>query len=111
MMDIAVQRKVFGRQVDSFITDIAVPDFENGLNHPFPAVFIRAPQIVDYSETVRVLARLPDGRPVAVRQNNLLAASFHPELTSDIRFHRYFLKMARDDANHASVKRFYTPWD
>ncbi len=88
-MDMAVRRNAFGRQVDSFEADLHVPVLGEPL---FRAVFIRAPIIEDVGPDVEVLARLPDGVPVAARQGHLLATAFHPELTSDDRFHRYFLE-------------------
>jgi 5'-phosphate synthase pdxT subunit len=97
VMDIQVARNAFGRQVDSFEIDLDVPVLktvsENG--KPFHAIFIRAPLIESVSESAEVLASLPDGRIVAVRDGNLLATAFHPELTSDDRFHRYFLEMSK----------------
>ena len=90
LMDIKVRRNAFGRQVDSFETELEIHDIGE---EPYPAVFIRAPFIEEYDEDVEVLARLPDGTVVAVRQGNLLATAFHPELTEDLRFHRYFLDM------------------
>ena len=87
-MDITVRRNAFGRQVDSFETLLPVPVL-GGL--PFPGVFIRAPIIVDVEPSVEILARLSDGTPVAAQQGNLLVSAFHPELTSDTRFHAYFL--------------------
>ena len=90
IMDIGVQRNAFGRQVDSFEQDLSILGFDET---PFHAVFIRAPVIVRLGEDVDVLASLPDGRPVAVQQRNLLATAFHPELTSDLRFHRHFLDL------------------
>ena len=92
LMDIRVRRNAFGRQVDSFETDLEVPVLGG---EPFPAVFIRAPLIERVGEGVEVLARLEDGTVVAVRQGNLLATSFHPELTEDERFHRYFVETGR----------------
>ncbi|HID90130.1 MAG TPA: pyridoxal 5'-phosphate synthase glutaminase subunit PdxT [Anaerolineae bacterium] len=92
LMDVTVRRNAFGRQVDSFETDLEVPVLGGG---PFPAVFIRAPLIERVGEGVEVLARLEDGTVVAVRQGNLLATSFHPELTEDERFHRYFVETGR----------------
>ena len=62
---------------------------------PFHAVFIRAPLIAEVHSPAEVLSRLPDGRIVAARQGRLLATSFHPELTDDDRFHRYFVEMAK----------------
>ena len=90
LLDIQVERNGFGRQVDSFEVDLPVRHLGA---EALPAVFIRAPLIVQVGPEVEVLAALPDGRPVAVRQKNLLATSFHPELTTDTRFHRYFLDM------------------
>lgn len=88
LMDIGVYRNAFGRQIDSFEQSLKVSEFDS---YPFHAIFIRAPVIVRVGEGVKVLASLPDGRPVAVRQGKLLATSFHPELSGDTRFHRYFL--------------------
>jgi 5'-phosphate synthase pdxT subunit len=90
LMDIAVVRNVFGRQVDSFTTELEFADLGDV---PFPAVFIRAPIIERVGKNVKVLVQLPDGRIVAARQNNFLVTSFHPELTGDNRFHKYFLQM------------------
>lgn len=87
-MDIAVRRNAFGRQVDSFEADLPVPVLGDP---PFHAVFIRAPIIQEIGARVEVLARLPDGTAVAARQGRLLASAFHPELTPDTRFHRYFI--------------------
>lgn len=93
LMDITVRRNAFGRQVDSFETDIRV----KGLgDKPFHAVFIRAPLIEQVAARVDVLARLEDGTIVAARQGNILACSFHPELTSDSRVHQYFLDLATE---------------
>lgn len=89
LMDIVVRRNAFGRQVDSFVEDIDVPALGSG--GPFPAVFIRAPRIERVGPGVEVLARLPEGAIVAARQGRLLVTAFHPELTRDDRFHRYFL--------------------
>ena len=88
-MDIGVRRNAFGRQVDSFEADLQVAVLGDPL---YRAVFIRAPIIEDVGPAVEVLARLPDGTPVAARQGRLLATAFHPELTSDSRFHRFFLE-------------------
>jgi 5'-phosphate synthase pdxT subunit len=87
-MDIVVRRHAFGRQVDSFETDLEVP----ALGQPrYRAVFIRAPLIERIGPSVETVARLDDGRIVAAQQGNLLVTSFHPELTADDRFHRYFI--------------------
>ncbi len=90
LMDITVERNAFGRQVDSFEADLAVSVLGE---RPFHAVFIRAPRIVRVGPGVDVLATLADGTVVAVRQGNLLATSFHPELTGDRRFHEFFLSL------------------
>jgi len=113
LMDIRVERNAFGRQVDSFETELEVPALArmegreapqpppgNGHNgaapqpRPFHGVFIRAPLIEQVGPGVEVLSRLADGRIVAARQGHLLATSFHPELTNDDRFHRLFLSLA-----------------
>ncbi len=88
-MDITIRRNAFGSQIDSFEIDLPV----KGMSEPFHAVFIRAPVIEAAGPGVEVLARLPDGRMVAARQDHLLATSFHPELTDDLRFHRLFLAL------------------
>lgn len=88
-MDIGVRRNAFGRQVDSFEADLSVPVLGDS---PFHAVFIRAPIIQEIGARVEVIARLPDGTAVAARQGHLLATAFHPELTPDTRFHRYFIE-------------------
>ena len=87
-MDIEVRRNAFGRQVDSFESALDIPVLGQP---PYHAVSIRAPVIESVGDGVEILARLPDGAPVAARQNNLVAAAFHPELTPDLRFHKYFL--------------------
>jgi 5'-phosphate synthase pdxT subunit len=95
VMDVQVKRNAFGRQVDSFEIDLDIPvlnAIENGQPHPFHAIFIRAPLMESVGNGVQVLAKLNDGTIVAARQNNLLATSFHPELTRDPRFHRYFIE-------------------
>ena len=87
VLDATVRRNAFGRQVDSFETDLSIPEI--GAD-PIPAVFIRAPVITRVGAGVTVLAEVK-GQAVAVRQNNILATSFHPELTPDTRMHSYFL--------------------
>ena len=96
LMDIVVERNAFGRQVDSFEADLDVPALEQVDRdlRPYHAVFIRAPLISSVQAPAQVLAQLPDGRIVAAQQDRLLATSFHPELTLDDRFHRYFLTLA-----------------
>ncbi|NMC53100.1 MAG: pyridoxal 5'-phosphate synthase glutaminase subunit PdxT [Chloroflexi bacterium] len=100
LMDITIQRNAFGRQVESFEAALSVPALRlfnsNGSNPPYHAVFIRAPLITEAGPGVEVCASLPDGRIVAARQGKLLATSFHPELTEDDRFHRWFLELAKD---------------
>ncbi len=97
IMDIRVSRNAFGRQVDSFEIDLDIPALAeiSESNPPFHAVFIRAPLIEKVFGDAIALAKLPTGEIVAARQNKWLATSFHPELTSDDRFHRYFLEMMR----------------
>jgi 5'-phosphate synthase pdxT subunit len=96
LMDIRVARNAFGSQVASFETPLDVPALEqvDPVARPYPAVFIRAPLIEEVSGEARVVACLGDGRIVAARQGRWLATAFHPELTNDDRFHRYFLAMA-----------------
>jgi len=95
LMDITVERNAFGRQVASFEVDLDVPALKTVSedDHPFHAIFIRAPLIDSVGEGVQVLARLEDGRIVAAQQGHWLATSFHPELTGDPRFHQYFLRL------------------
>ena len=95
LMDIEVSRNAFGRQVDSFEAELEIEDL-NG--PPFRAVFIRAPVVSRLGESVKVLATLQDGRPVAVRQGHLLATAFHPELTDDPRVHELFLRIIQEAA-------------
>ncbi len=92
VMDITVQRNAYGRQVDSFETTLA---FAGSERSSMRALFIRAPQITRVGPGVEILAALPDGNPVAVREGNILAVTFHPELTEDTNVHRYFLKMVK----------------
>ena len=98
-LDVTLRRNAYGRQLDSFEADIEVPALGS---LPFHAVFIRAPVVDAVGPGVEVLARLspqdtgvPEASIVAVRQGNLLATAFHPELTEDTRFHRYFLDMVQ----------------
>jgi 5'-phosphate synthase pdxT subunit len=93
IMDIVVARNAFGRQVDSFETGLLVDVLENGTFQPFPAVFIRAPSLVAVKGDARVIARLKDNTAVAAIQGKWLVTAFHPELTNDDRFHRFFLEL------------------
>lgn len=100
-IDMSVRRNAFGRQVDSFEAPLEVSSIGS---EPFPAVFIRAPWVERIGDGVEVLARLHHqnvddaaGRIVAVRQERLLATSFHPELTGDRRIHEYFLRIVRGE--------------
>ena len=90
LMDIHVQRNAFGRQRESFETELEFDKFD----HPLTAVFIRAPIINEVGHGVEVLSEMPEGI-VAARQGNLLVTSFHPELTDDLRVHQYFIEMCR----------------
>jgi 5'-phosphate synthase pdxT subunit len=96
-IDMTVRRNAFGRQVDSFEEDVAVEGLEGG---PVRAVFIRAPWVQDVGPAAQALGHVSTGpaagRIVAVRQGNLLATSFHPELTGDLRVHGYFCSMVKD---------------
>jgi 5'-phosphate synthase pdxT subunit len=94
LMDITVKRNAFGRQADSFEMDLQIPALGK---KPFPGVFIRAPKIEECSGDVEVLGRLADGTIVAARQRKLIVTAFHPELTEDLRFHRYFLDIVNGD--------------
>ena len=95
LMDIKVQRNAFGRQIDSFETDLDIPELKQatGTKEDYHAVFIRAPIIESVHGDAKILASVSDGRIVAAQQGHLLATSFHPELTSDTRFHEYFLTL------------------
>jgi len=92
LMDISVERNAFGRQLESFEADLEVSGMSGA---PYHAVFIRAPKITKTAKDVATLAALDDGTIVAARQGNLLATSFHPELTPDDRFHRLFLSFGK----------------
>jgi 5'-phosphate synthase pdxT subunit len=97
-MDMTVRRNAFGRQVDSFEADVPLAGVPG---EPFHAVFIRAPWVERVGPDVEVLGRVPagttpDGRIVAVRQGNLLATAFHPELAGDLRVHRLFVELVRE---------------
>jgi len=100
VMDIVVKRNAFGRQVDSFEVDLSVPQLDEvstqeERGRPFRAVFIRAPAIQSVGSRAQALASLPDGTIVAARQDHLLVTAFHPELSGDSRFHRYFQSLVQ----------------
>jgi pyridoxal 5'-phosphate synthase pdxT subunit len=95
VLDVRVRRNGYGRQLDSFEADLDVPAIGG---EPLHGVFIRAPIVDDVGSDVEVLARDPDGNPVAVRQGRVLATAFHPELTDDRRMHRLLLEMVNAEA-------------
>jgi len=90
LLDITVERNAYGRQLDSFEADLAIPSLGD---EPLHGVFIRAPVVSEVGPDVEVLARDPDGRPIAVRQGRVMATAFHPELTGDRRLHRLMLDL------------------
>ena len=104
LLDVTVERNAFGRQLDSFESDVAVPILGD---RPVHAVFIRAPVIESTGPDVDVLARLDDDRIVAVRQRNIIATAFHPELAGETRFHRLVATMAaeHDDPGEGAGRR------
>ena len=91
LMDIEVSRNAFGRQIDSFETDLNISGIDGP---PMHAIFIRAPLITKVGKEVEILAEVSEGKPVAVRQGKSLATSFHPELTEDSRMHSMFANIA-----------------
>jgi 5'-phosphate synthase pdxT subunit len=95
VLDMVVERNAFGRQVDSFEEDLDIKGIEGG---PFHGVFIRAPEVKEVGPSIEILCRVEDGRIVAVRNGHLLATSFHPELTDDLRLHRYFVEIVAKKA-------------
>jgi len=97
LMDITVARNAFGRQLDSFEADLDIGPLKQATKTtaPYHAIFIRAPIIESVSGKAKIFSTLPDGRIVAAQQGKLLATSFHPELTDDLRFHEYFLSLAK----------------
>ncbi len=92
LLDVTIERNAYGRQLDSHEADVAIPSLGD---EPVHGVFIRAPVVAEADEGVEVLARDDAGRPIAVRQGRVLATAFHPELTGDIRVHRYFVELVR----------------
>ena len=101
LMNIGVQRNAFGRQVDSFEQPLQIAPLSPD---PYNCIFIRAPVVLRIGPQVEVLARLDDGRPVAVQQDNLLATAFHPELTQDTRVHKYFVELAEGTSSLSSIR-------
>ncbi len=101
LMDMAVRRNAFGRQVDSFETDLIIEDIEG---EPVRAVFIRAPYVTNVWNDAKAISRLDSGEIVMVRQKNCLAAAFHPELTDDFRVHKYFIDMTIESLKIADKK-------
>lgn len=91
LMDIEVSRNAFGRQIDSFETDLDIQGMDGP---PMHAIFIRAPLVTQIGTDVEILAEVDDGKPVAVKQNRVIATSFHPELTEDSRMHSMFVDIA-----------------
>ena len=89
IMDIEVQRNAFGRQIDSFEQIIPL----QGIAEDFNCIFIRAPIVMETGPAVNIIAELDNGNPIAVQEGNLLATSFHPELSNDSRVHKYFLDL------------------
>jgi 5'-phosphate synthase pdxT subunit len=106
LLDVTVQRNAFGRQLDSFEGELAVPMLGDD---PVHGVFIRAPVIDRVGAAVEVMARLDDGRIVAVRERNIIATAFHPELAGETRFHRLVATMAaeHDDPGEGSGRRHH----
>lgn len=106
LLDVTVERNAFGRQLDSFEADLSVPVLGA---QPVHGVFIRAPIVDRTGPNVDVLARLDDGRVVAVRERNIIATAFHPELAGETRFHRLVATMAseHDDPGEGSGRRPY----
>jgi 5'-phosphate synthase pdxT subunit len=106
LLDVTVERNAFGRQLDSFETDLDVPVLGD---QPVHGVFIRAPVISATGPDVDILAQLPDGRIVAVRERNVIATAFHPELAGETRFHRLVATMAAeyDDPGEGSGRRHH----
>ena len=109
LLDVTVERNAFGRQLDSFETELPMPIVGD---RPVHAIFIRAPIIERVGPGVEVLATLPDGRVVAVRQRNVIAIAFHPELAGETRIHRLIATMAAEysDPAEGTVRQGSEPW-
>jgi pyridoxal 5'-phosphate synthase pdxT subunit len=93
LLDITVRRNAFGSQLDSFEAELDMPQISG---EPIPTVFIRAPIVSEVGDGVEVLGRLADGKIIAVRQGNIVATAFHPELTGDKRLHSWFLALVEE---------------
>jgi 5'-phosphate synthase pdxT subunit len=96
VMNIVVERNAFGRQQESFEADLLVPVLKDGDKMPFHGVFIRSPKLLEVNGRAKEIAMLADGTPVAALEDRLLVTAFHPELTADTRFHRYFLSLVKN---------------
>jgi 5'-phosphate synthase pdxT subunit len=96
VMNIVVERNAFGRQQESFEADLLVPVLKDGDKMPFHGVFIRSPKLLEVNGRAKEIAVLADGTPVAALEDRLLVTAFHPELTADTRFHRYFLSLVKN---------------
>ena len=97
LLDLGIRRNGYGRQLDSFEADLDVPSLGD---EPMHGVFIRAPLVTDVGPRAEILARDPDGHPVAVRQGRVLATAFHPELTGDRRLHRLLADLVAEGATN-----------
>jgi 5'-phosphate synthase pdxT subunit len=97
LLDLEIRRNGYGRQLDSFEADLDVPSLGDA---PLHGIFIRAPMVTDVGPRAEVLARDPDGHPVAVRQGRVLATAFHPELTGDRRLHRLLVELVAEGATN-----------
>ncbi|MGQ9456423.1 MAG: pyridoxal 5'-phosphate synthase glutaminase subunit PdxT [Armatimonadota bacterium] len=100
LLDVTVRRNAFGRQIDSFETDLEIPSICG--SRPMRAIFIRAPIVSRVNGDARVLATLRDGTIVMVRQGNCIGVAFHPELTDDTRLHQYFVDLVKSGAHKRS---------
>ncbi len=99
LMDMTIERNAFGRQLDSFEIELPVP-FLTPAKPDYHLTFIRGPIITEVYGKAKSLLALPDGRMIAAQQGKLLATSFHPELSEDLRFHRYFMELAQSESEN-----------
>ena len=100
LMDITVTRNAYGRQINSFEAPVICPVLGA---EPFNGIFIRAPSVSNIGKKVEIIGKLSDGSPVALRQNNIMVTSFHPELTTDIRFHKFFSQIAKSNKDNPYI--------